>query len=39
MTACRVVSLPLLTNNMFWQNRAFHIEVGDLGAVSRISRP
>ena len=28
---CRVVSRPLLTNNLFWQNRAFHIEVGALG--------
>jgi hypothetical protein len=29
--SCREVSLPLLSNNLFWQNRAFHIEVGDLG--------
>ncbi len=29
--SCRDVSLPLLTNNLFWQNRAFHVEVGDLG--------
>ena len=29
--ACRQVSLPLLSNNLFWQNRAFHVEVGDLG--------
>lgn len=29
--SCRVVSLPWLSNNLFWQNRAFHIEVGDLG--------
>src|SRR6185312_1600070 len=28
---CRRVSLPLLMNNVFWQNRAFHVEVGDLG--------
>lgn len=30
--SCRNVSLPLLSNNLFWQNRAFHIEVGDLGS-------
>jgi hypothetical protein len=29
--SCREVSLPLLSNNLFWQNRAFHVEVGDLG--------
>jgi hypothetical protein len=29
--ACREVSLPQLQNNLFWQNRAFHVEVGDLG--------
>ena len=29
--SCRAVSLPLLSNNLFWQNRAFHVEVGDLG--------
>jgi hypothetical protein len=29
--SCRDVSLPLLSNNLFWQNRAFHIDVGDLG--------
>jgi hypothetical protein len=27
----------LLSNNLFWQNRAFHIEVGDLGTTSRTS--
>jgi hypothetical protein len=25
---CRNVSYPLLSNNIFWQNRAFHLEVG-----------
>ena len=30
-TNCQQVSLPLLTNNLFWQNRAFHIGVGPLG--------
>ncbi len=28
---CREVSLPLMRNNLFWENRAFHIEVGNLG--------
>ena len=26
-TSCRQVSLPLLTNNLFWRNRTFHIDV------------
>jgi hypothetical protein len=25
---CRQVSYPFLANNIFWQNRAFHLEVG-----------
>jgi hypothetical protein len=25
---CRRVSYPLLSNNIFWQNRAFHLEIG-----------
>jgi hypothetical protein len=29
--SCREVSLPLLSNDLFWQNRAFRIEVGALG--------
>ncbi|MEN6587579.1 MAG: Ig-like domain-containing protein [Sulfuricella sp.] len=29
--SCRDVSLPLLRNNLFWKNRAFHVEVGNLG--------
>lgn len=29
---CRSVSLPLLRNNMFWQNRAFHIEITGFGS-------
>ena len=28
---CRLVSYPLLKNNMFWQNRYFNITVGDFG--------
>jgi hypothetical protein len=28
---CQEVSLPLLANNAIWRNRAFHVEVGDLG--------
>ncbi len=28
---CRQISLPMLANNIFWQNRAFHVEVGALG--------
>ena len=26
---CRQVSYPLLSNDIFWQNRAFHLEVGN----------
>jgi hypothetical protein len=28
---CRKVSYPALVNNLFWQNRAFNIQVGGLG--------
>jgi hypothetical protein len=28
---CRKVSYPALQNNLFWQNRAFNIQVGNLG--------
>jgi hypothetical protein len=28
---CKQVSLPLLYNDLFWQNRAFHITVGSFG--------
>jgi hypothetical protein len=28
---CRDLSLPLLQNNLFWQNRAFNIVVGNFG--------
>ena len=28
---CATVSLPLLENNLFWQNRSFNISVGGLG--------
>ena len=28
---CRSLSLPLLQNNLFWQNRAFNIVVGNFG--------
>ena len=31
---CTKVSFPLIENDMFWQNRAFHIAVGDYGAGS-----
>jgi hypothetical protein len=24
---CRVISIPVLTNDLFWQNRAFHVEI------------
>jgi hypothetical protein len=27
---CRRISFPVLRNNVFWHNRAFHIEVADL---------
>lgn len=30
--SCREVSLPLLSNNVLWQNRAFHVEVGGFGS-------
>ena len=29
--SCVDVSLPLLMNNVLWHNRAFHVEVGNLG--------
>jgi len=29
---CRRFSVPLLDNDVFWQNRSFHIGVGSLGA-------
>jgi len=29
---CKSVSYPLLANNLFWQNRFFHIQVGGLGS-------
>ncbi len=29
---CRVISYPVLMNNLFWQNRAFNISVGNPGA-------
>jgi hypothetical protein len=32
--ACRQVSYPLLYNNVFWQNRSFHLEVGSLDTAS-----
>ncbi len=28
---CRLLSLPLLVNNLFWQNRAFHVEISGAG--------
>jgi hypothetical protein len=30
-TNCRQISLPLVTNDLFWQNRSFHVGVGPLG--------
>lgn len=30
--SCRSVSFPLLMNDLFWQNRTFHIQVGGLGS-------
>jgi hypothetical protein len=29
--SCERVSLPMLANNVIWKNRAFHVEVGNLG--------
>jgi hypothetical protein len=29
--SCRSVSYPLIANDLFWQNRTFHIQVGGLG--------
>ena len=29
---CRSVSLPAVQNDLFWQNRSFHIEVGSKGS-------
>jgi len=29
--ACRMVSYPVLANDLFWQNRTFNITVGDFG--------
>jgi hypothetical protein len=29
--SCERVSLPFLANNVLWHNRAFHVEVGNLG--------
>ncbi len=33
--SCRRVSLPLLKNDLFWQNRAFHITVGAFGPTDK----
>jgi hypothetical protein len=32
MDNCTQISDPLMTNNLFWQNRTFHIQVGGLDA-------
>jgi hypothetical protein len=32
MANCTKISNPVLTNNLFWQNRTFHITVGGLNA-------
>ena len=29
---CRSISLPSMSNNLFWQNRAFHVEITSMGA-------
>ncbi len=29
---CRTMSLPYISNDLFWQNRTFHIDVGGLGS-------
>ena len=29
---CRLLSLPVLANNLFWQNRAFHVEITGPGS-------
>jgi hypothetical protein len=29
---CRALSIPFLANDMFWQNRAFHVEITGMGA-------
>jgi Abnormal spindle-like microcephaly-assoc'd, ASPM-SPD-2-Hydin/Bacterial cadherin-like domain/Multicopper oxidase len=29
---CRTFSMPYMANNLFWQNRAFHIEITSMGA-------
>ncbi len=31
---CRVVSIPVLTNDLFWQNRAFHVEITGSGTTT-----
>jgi hypothetical protein len=28
---CRLLSIPVLTNDLFWQNRAFHVEISGAG--------
>jgi hypothetical protein len=29
---CRTFSMPSMSNNLFWQNRAFHVEITSMGA-------
>jgi hypothetical protein len=36
---CKGISDPILTNNVFWQNRAFHITVGPLGGGATTGTP
>ena len=36
--SCKRISRPVLINDLFWQNRAFHIQVGGRAPASRTSR-
>jgi hypothetical protein len=35
--SCTVVSIPVLTNDLFWQNRAFHVEISGPGTTAGAS--
>jgi hypothetical protein len=35
--SCRVVSIPVLANDLFWQNRAFHVEITGPGTATGAS--
>jgi hypothetical protein len=32
--SCKVASIPVLTNDLFWQNRAFHVEIVGAGTTA-----